>query len=175
MATNEIYKHGQWLSFPLPLRGNDPNVNADPTQPGDPVMIGSVVGFVQEVGGRPVEYTTGVATVTVSRNTANSLEPGWASVALTGAFAYPVEGWDPATMGSGTPVGIVRATAGSRARLVANSQEDGWFGVIVGQTSEPMRDADGRPVGDGINVPIVNVVQSISGAANTVPDRTSGS
>lgn len=157
MATNEVFKYGAWLALPLPLRGNDPAVNDDPTQNGDPVKIGSLVGFAQEVGGRPVTYTTGMTTVTTSRNTANSLEPGWASVALEGCFAFPVTGWDAETMGSGTPVGINEASGSTRATLVANSEADGWFGVIVGQLTG--------------GTPVVRVVQPVPGDTNTVADR----
>ncbi|MFB7858791.1 hypothetical protein [Rhodococcus qingshengii] len=171
MATNEIYKYGQWISLPLPLRGTDPKVNEDPTRNGDPVLIGDIVGFAQEVGGVPISYTTGSLTVTQATNPANHLEPGWASVALTGAFCYPVEGWDPAAMGSGTAVGIVAATPDQRATLVANSEGDHWFGTIIGQTKIPMTDEDGNPVGPDVMVPIVNVVQSIAPAPNAVPDR----
>lgn len=201
MATNEIFKYGQWLSLPLPLRGDDPARNEDPTRNGDPVLIGDIVGFAQEVGGVPVVWpnpddpNAGRSTVTfaMSRNTANSLEPGWASIALVGAFAYPVEGWDPMTMGSGTPVGIrsaepapgVAAAAaidwcapqGIKAKLVANSPEDHWFGVIVGQTKMPypvdQTDPGGEPivVPEGTYVPIVNIVQTMEGRANPVPDK----
>ena len=157
MATNEIFKYADWISLPLPLRGSDPAVNADPTVNGDPVKIGSIVGFAQEVGGKPVSYTTGMTTVSVARNTANSLEPGWASVALAGAFAFPVTGWDAEEMGSGTPVGINVAVGSTRATLVANSEADGWFGVIVGQTTA--------------GVPIVRVVQPTPGDANAVADK----
>src|SRR5688572_21146622 len=123
MATNEIFKYGQWVSLPLPLRGSDPAVNADPTLAGDPVKIGSIVGFAQEVGGKPISYTVGGTTVTQTRNPANSLEPGWASVALVGAFAFPVTGWDAEADGAGTPVFIVPASGSNRATLttVANS------------------------------------------------------
>lgn len=158
MATNEVFKYGAWISLPLPLRGNDPSKNDDPTLPGDPVKIGSIVGFAQEVGGKPISYTTGSTTVSLSHNPANSLQPGWASVATEGAFAYPVSGWDATTMGSGTPVGITAASGTTRAALTANSQGDGWFGVIVGQLS------DGTPV--------VKVVQPAPGDANPVPDKS---
>lgn len=171
MATNEIYKFGQWLSLPLPLRGDDPAVNDDPTINGDPVLIGDITGFAQEVGGKPVTYTVGSTTVTQTRNTANSLEPGWASVALCGAFAFPVEGWDPVTMGSGTPVGINAASGSTRATLVANVEGDHWFGHIVGQTKMPMLDNAGNPIGTDIMIPIVNVVQTIKPNPNTVPDK----
>jgi hypothetical protein len=156
MATNEIFKYGQWLSLPLPLRGSDPAVNDDPTVNGDPVKIGSIVGFAQEVGGKPVSYTTGMVTVTTSRNPANSLEPGWASVALVGAFAFPVTGWDAETKGSGTPVFIVAASGSTRATLTTTPNSDP-FGVIVGQTTD--------------GVPIVNIVQPVPGDTNAVADK----
>jgi hypothetical protein len=65
----------------------------------------------------------------------------------------------------------VAATGGEKARLTANTESDHWFGVIVGQTKIPMKDSSGNPVGDGINVPIVNVVQTIKPNPNTVADR----
>lgn len=156
MATNEIFKYADWISLPLPLRGSDPAVNADPTLSGDPVKIGSIVGFVQEVGGKPVSYSIGSTTVTQTSNRANSLEPGWASVALTGAFAFPVTGWDATLMGSGTPVFIVAANGTTRATLTTTPNSDP-FGVIVGQTSA--------------GVPIVRVVQPVPGDTNAVADK----
>jgi hypothetical protein len=157
MARNEIYAHGAYVSLPLPLRGNDPHQNADPTLAGDPVKIGSIVGFAQEVGGKPVSYTIGSTTVTETRNPANSLNPGCASVALEGAFAFPVTGWDPTTKGSGTPVFIVAASGTTRATLTTSPNSDP-FGVIVGQTND--------------GVPIVKVVQPVPGDTNAVPDKT---
>lgn len=157
MAKNEIFKYGSWISLPLPLRGSDPDLNADPTINGDPVKIGSIVGFAQEVGGKPVSYSIGGTTVTQVKNPANSLQPGWASVALEGAFAFPVTGWDATTKGSGTPVFIVAASGSTRATLTTTSNADP-FGVIVGQTSD--------------GVPIVKVVQPVPGDTNTVPDKT---
>lgn len=157
MSKNEVFKYGQWVSLPLPLRGNNPAVNADPTLAGDPVKIGSIVGFVQEVGGKPVSYSIGETTVTQTRNPANSLNPGWASVARTGAFAFPVTGWDAETKGSGTPVFIVAANGANRATLTTTSNSDP-FGVIVGQTTE--------------GVPIVEIVQPVPGDTNTVPDKS---
>ena len=183
MAKNEIFKYGQWISLPLPFRGPDPRKNDDPTESGDPVLIGSIVGFAQEVGGKPVHWPGpgeepgtfqhgSSVSWTISRNTANSTEPGWASIALVGAFAYPVEGWDPTLMGSGTPVGIIAATATTRARLVANAEGDSWFGTIVGQTKSPMVDkVSNLPLPNGAQIPIVNVVQPPPGRVNTVADR----
>lgn len=156
MATNEIFKYADWISLPLPLRGSDPAVNADPTLAGDPVKIGSIVGFVQEVGGKPVSYSIGSTTVSQTRNPANSLEPGWASVALAGAFAFPVTGWDAETMGSGTPVFIVAASGSTRATLTTTPNSDP-FGAIVGQTTD--------------GVPIVRVVQPVPGDTNAVADK----
>lgn len=156
MATNEIFKYADWISLPLPLRGSDPALNADPTLAGDPVKIGSIVGFVQEVGGKPVSYSIGSTTVTQTSNRANSLEPGWASVALAGAFAFPVTGWDATLMGSGTPVFIVAANGTTRATLTTTPNSDP-FGVIVGQTSA--------------GVPIVRVVQPVPGDTNAVADK----
>lgn len=157
MATNEIYKFGHWLNLPLPLRGSDPAVNADPTINGDPVKIGSIVGFAQEVGGKAVTYSIGSMTVTQSRNTANSLEPGWASVALVGVFAFPVTGWDATLMGSGTPVFIVPAVGSTRASLTTTDNGNP-FGHIVGQSSD--------------GVPYVNIVQPVPGDTNAVADKT---
>ncbi len=156
MAKNEIFKYADWISLPLPLRGADPALNADPTLAGDPVKIGSIVGFVQEVGGKPISYSIGSTTVSQTRNPANSLEPGWASVALTGAFAFPVTGWDAETKGSGTPVFIVAANGNNRATLTTSSNSDP-FGVIVGQTTD--------------GVPIVRIVQPVPGDLNAVADK----
>lgn len=156
MATNEIFKHGQWVALPLPLRGSNPAVNADPTLAGDPVKIGSIVGFVQEVGGKPITYTVGSTTVTQTSNPANSLEPGWASVARTGAFAFPVTGWDAEADGAGTPVFIVPASGSTRATLTTTPNADP-FGVILGQTTA--------------GVPIVEIVQPVPGDTNAVPDK----
>jgi hypothetical protein len=156
MAVNEVYRHGNWLSLPLPLRGDDPAVNADPTLVGDPVKIGSIVGVAQEVGG-PISYTIGSTTVTQSRNTANHLEMGWASVALTGAFAFDVVGWDPTQDGSGTAVYI--AVAHGTTRAVLSTTGTVPFGVVVGTMT------DGKA--------IVNIVQPTPNAANSVPDRAS--
>ncbi|MCP9209505.1 hypothetical protein [Streptomyces cucumeris] len=156
MAKNEVFKYGQWVSLPLPLRGNNPDVNADPTLPGDPVKVGSIVGFVQEVGGKPISYSVGSTTVTQTGNPANSLKPGWASVALAGAFAFPVTGWDAETKGSGTPVFLVAANGSNRATLTTSSNSDP-FGVILGQTHD--------------GVPIVNIVQPVPGDTNAVPDK----
>lgn len=149
MATNEVYKYADWIALPLPLKGNNPDVNADPTRNGDPVLIGNIVGVAQEVGGVPVAYTVGGTTVTQSRNTANSLEPGWASVALEGAFALPVTGAVFGTTAVGAKVQIKAAAGSTKAELVL-SGGDHNFGILIGWTK------------DTTKRPIVKIVQSFS-------------
>jgi hypothetical protein len=189
MATNEVYKYGQWISLPLPLRGNDPQKNLDPTRNGDPVLIGDIVGVAQEVGGVPSVVDTGTVVTMFKRNTANSLEPGWASVALCGAWAIPVDGFDPAAHGAGTAVGIVAATEQEAAKLVIGAG-DHPFGHLIGWTKMPVKKDDGTPqapkqmAGNCYAtppkqpkelVPIVNIVQTVTGAVNDVPDKPAGS
>lgn len=163
MATNEIFKYGHWIPLPLPLRGSDPALNADPTRNGDPVLIGDIVGVAQEVGGVPISYTVGGLTVTQDRNSANSLEPGWASVALIGAFALPVTDFDPALHGSGTTVNITAAAGANPATLTVAAGTH-TFGQIIGWTGP----ADAP-------VAIVNIVQTLAGVVNSVPDSPVGS
>lgn len=172
MATNEIFKYGQWISLPLPLRGDDPDLNADPTRNGDPVLIGDIVGVAQEVGGVPVSYTVGSTTVTQTTNTANHLEPGWASVALCGAWAIPVDGFDPAVHGSGTTVYITAAAGVTPATLSVTGPGDKMFGTLIGWTKQNVLDNLGNVIGP---MPIVNIVQTLTGVINPVPDVLSGS
>jgi hypothetical protein len=171
MATNEVFKYGQWISLPLPLRGDDPTKNDDPTRNGDPVLIGDLVGVAQEVGGVPVSYAIGSLTVTQARNTADSLEPGWASVALCGAWAIPVQDFDPAVHGAGTTVNI-NAAAGSTAATLTVAAGDHRFGTIIGWTKMMQKDNLGNPVRP---IPIVNIVQNLTGVVNAVPDMPIGS
>jgi hypothetical protein len=171
MATNEVFKYGQWISLPLPLRGDDPNANDDPTRNGDPVLIGDLVGVAQEVGGVPVEYSVGSLTVTQTRNAANSLEPGWASIALCGAWAIPVQDFDPAVHGSGTTVSITAASGSTPAQLTV-AAGDHFFGTITGWTKMMHLDNLGTPLRP---IPIVNIVQTLTGVVNAVPDVAVGS
>lgn len=171
MATNEIFKYGQWISLPLPLRGDDPNANDDPTRNGDPVLIGDIVGVAQEVGGVPVSYTVGSTTVTQTTNTANHLEPGWASVALCGAWALPVADYDTTLHGSGTTVSITAAVGSTPATLTI-AAGDKFFGTIIGWTNLNMLDGAGDVIGP---MPIVNITQTLTGVINAVPDMATGS
>lgn len=149
MATNEIYKYGQWLSLPLPFKGLDPNVNADPTRNGDPVYIGGLVGVAQEVGGVAVSYTVGTTTVTQATNPGNHLEPGWASVALCGAWAFSAAQQSTAIPQS-TPIGTMIGITASDASTPAKIQVGGAkvFGCLVGWTK------------DAVRRPIVNIIQT---------------
>lgn len=189
MATNEVYKYGQWISLPLPLRGDDPHKNDDPTRNGDPVLIGDLVGVAQEVGGVPSMVDTGTVVTVFKRNTADSLEPGWASIALCGAWAIPVEGFDPTAHGAGTAVGIKAATPKEPAKLVIGAG-DHPFGTIIGWTKMPVKKREtpkqppkklsgdcyaAAPKTPKELVPIVNIVQTVTGAVNDVPDKPAGS
>jgi len=84
MATNEVFKYGQWVSLPVP---------AD-TASSAPVVVGELVGVAQTAEGE-----------------GGNLE-GWASVALEGAFRLPVTG--AATVGAPvhiTGAGVLTMTA----------------------------------------------------------------
>jgi hypothetical protein len=149
MATNEIYKYGQWLSLPLPFKGLDPHVNNDPTRNGDPVYIGGLVGVAQEVGGVATTVTVGSATYGYTRNTADSLEPGWASVALCGAWAFSAAQQSTA-IPQNTPIGTMIGITASNSSTPAKIQVGGAkvFGCLVGWTK------------DAVRRPIVNIIQT---------------
>lgn len=149
MATNEIFKFGQWISLPLPFKGLNPKVNADPTRNGDPVYIGGLVGVAQEVGGIPQSVSYGMTTVTTNRNTADSLEPGWASVALCGAWAFSAAQQStpiPQNTPIGTMIGVTAGTASVPAKIAVGGAK--VFGCLVGWTK------------DAVRRPIVNIIQT---------------
>lgn len=184
MATNEIYKYGHWLDFQLPDHTPGEDTYTGSIRNGDPVLIGDAVGFAQEVGGVEMTWpepgtpsaSRSSVSFTVKRNTANSLEPGWASVALVGAFAYPVEGWDPSAMGSGTAVGITwtpqPGVDDNKPVLTVNAEGDHWLGYIVEQTKLPYPDDwAGTPPPPGAFIPVINIVQNIAPNPNTNPDK----
>lgn len=156
MATNEIYKFGQWISLPLPFKGTNPKVNADPTRNGDPVYIGGLVGVAQEVGGVPVAYTVGSTTVTQTRNSADHLEPGWASVALCGAWAFSAAQQSTAVP-QNTPIGTMIGITASNGSVAAKIAVGGAkvFGCLVGWTKDSPRR------------PIVNIIQTGTPAGPT--------
>jgi hypothetical protein len=186
MATNEIYKYGQWISMPLPNKGSDPKQNLDGTNNGDPVLIGHLVGVAQEVGGVPTSVSVGHVSWAFSRNTADSLEPGYASIATVGAFAFSQSQWVSTGSGDyptppvnpldvstvGMPVYIVPGTSGTPgsgtspgvrglpAKLtIASGGSSGnhLFGILIGWTKDPAKR------------PIVKIVQNFQGAEGTLP------
>lgn len=134
MATNEIFKYSQWI--PLPV--------VEGTDNGDPVLVGELVGVAQEVGGLTRTWSLGgtalepVPNLTVTYAPAsNHLEPGWASVALVGAFAFEIE--DSADAEVGDPVYITQGAGGAAATL-SYAGGDRRFGYHINMTT------DGRAV-----------------------------
>lgn len=133
MATNEGFKYANWISVPLPGGEDDETVNGDPV-----LIVGETgtgfIGVAQEVGGQTLTYTVGSSVVTdVGRG--NSLEPGWASVALAGAFWFdlgePTEIGDRVniTAGGGTSPAVLAVAAGGKL-----------FGYVIGHDlSDPQR------------------------------------
>lgn len=127
MATNEIFKFSDWI--PLPVPANTQVLS------GDPVKVGGLVGVAQAVGGQGSTYTIGSLTVTDTSQNATSLEPGWMSVALIGAFAFPVTGASGATA-MGTPVYIVAGDSDTSNSLTTAVTANTGFGHIINRTSD---------------------------------------
>jgi hypothetical protein len=135
MATNEVYKYSQWI--PLPV--------VEGTVNGSPVLVGDgLVGVAQEVGGLTQTWSIGGTALEPQPNltvsyvpASNHLEPGYASVALVGAWALDVEG---ATLENvGDAVFITQGTGGAPATLSLGSG-DYRFGFLINMTT------DGRAV-----------------------------
>lgn len=127
MSENEVFKHSQWLSLPVP----------DGTESGDPVLINELCGVAQTKEG-PNRGTTMVYTPTTFGNVPDSTgfnEEGYASVALNGAFAFDITDGD--TLDVGDPVYIVAST---RTLQIGTSGADAKFGHVVNWLS------DGRTV-----------------------------
>ena len=127
MATNEIFKHSDWIALPI-----DPSdllvVN------GDPVKVNGLVGVAQVVGGATLSYTIGTMTVTHEEGS-TSLEDGYMSVALTGAFAFAVTGASGSTE-MGTPVYFTVGDTDTSSTLTVSSGAGLGFGHIVNRTSD---------------------------------------
>lgn len=127
MATNEIFKFSDWI--PLPVTANVKTVS------GDPVKVGGLVGVAQAVGGEGVTYTIGSMTVTDTSQNSTSLEDGWMSVALIGAFAFPVTGASGSTA-MGTPVYFAVGNSTTSSTLTTSSTANLGFGHIINRTSD---------------------------------------
>ena len=131
MATNEVYKYSDWI--PLPVDPADLQV-----LPGDPVKVNGLVGVAQAVAGVANTYTIGSMTVTETNPISHSLEDGYMSVALTGAFAFDVTGADENTE-MGTPVyftvgnpGAIESPQHDLQAMVERSGNSGEF--VVGES-----------------------------------------
>lgn len=130
MATNEIFKYSDWISLPVPTG----------TLSGDPVIVGGATGLV------------GVAQTTEGENVGTTMvytpdqfgqiptstgfnEAGYASVALTGAWAFTIDGGD--AMEAGDPVNISEGTGpDGRNELVAAGGGTARFGHVINHTSD---------------------------------------
>lgn len=128
MATNEVYKYSDWI--PLPV---DPSTLQ--VLPGDPVKVNGLVGCAQAVAGVANTYTIGSMTVTETNPISHSLEDGYMSVALTGAFAFAVTGADETTE-MGTPVYFVEGDASNSSTLNVAVVAGTGFGHIVNRTTD---------------------------------------
>lgn len=128
MSTNEIYKHSDWI--PLPIDPSDLQV-----LPGDPVRVNGLMGVAQVVGGHVNTYTIGSMTVTETDPISSSLEDGYMSVALTGAFAFAVTGADANTE-MGTAVYFVVGDSSNSSTLSTAVVAGTGFGHIVNRTSD---------------------------------------
>jgi predicted RecA/RadA family phage recombinase len=127
MATNEVFKDSDWI--PLPVTANLKTVS------GDPVKVGGLVGVAQAVGGQGSTYTIGSLTVTDTSQNATSLEDGYMSVALRGAFAFPVTGASDSTP-MGTAVYFAAGNATTSSTLTTTSAANMGFGHIVNRTTD---------------------------------------
>jgi hypothetical protein len=128
MATNEVYKYSDWI--PLPI---DPSTLQ--VLPNDPVKVNGLVGVAQAVGGHTTTYTIGSSTVTETDTISASLEEGYMSVALVGAFAFEVTGADENTE-MGTPVYFVVGDLDTSSTLSTSVVADTGFGHIINRTTD---------------------------------------
>lgn len=92
MARNQVYKDADYLSLPV----------ATGALSGSPVRVGGLNGVLQ-TNEASLDKATGDYNKAASSN-----EPGYASVALKGAFRIPVA--TTSTLAVGAPVYIVTAT-----------------------------------------------------------------
>jgi predicted RecA/RadA family phage recombinase len=111
MARNEVYKNADYLSLPV----------ATGKLSGDPVRVGGINAVL----------TTNEGSVDKGPNTydkaASSNEPGYASVALKGAFRIPVS--TTTALAIGDPVYIITATG--VLTTTANSGANPVFGYAL--------------------------------------------
>lgn len=128
MSTNEVYKYSDWI--PLPIDPADLQV-----LPGDPVRVNGLMGVAQVVGGHVNTYTIGTMTVTETDPISSSLEDGYMSVALVGAFAFAVTGASESTE-MGTPVYFVVGDSTNSSTLSTAVVAGTGFGHIINMTTD---------------------------------------
>lgn len=134
MATNEIFKHSNWISLPVQTG----------TVSGDPVLVGvaagGMVGVAQTTEGEnygTTEPYTPPVWGTVPGSTGFN-EAGYASVALTGAWAFDIDGGTDLSVGDTVNIDVDGGTDG-RSILVTTGG-DAVFGHVINWTT------DGRTV-----------------------------
>jgi len=110
MARNEVYKVGSFVSLPVPTGKKS----------GDPIRVGSLNGVLQ-TNEASLDIPSTPASPYVQAPSSN--RPGFASVALEGAFKLPVS--TTTTRAVGDPVYI---TSGGTLTTTDNSGANALFG-----------------------------------------------
>lgn len=95
MARNEVYKDADYLSLPVPVG----------TPSGGPVRIGGLNGVAQTA--EPTAYIAAQITPAYNEDPSSN-RPGFASIALKGAWRFPVS--TTTALAIGDPVYIVPVT-----------------------------------------------------------------
>lgn len=128
MARNEVYKDADYLSLPVPTGALS----------GEPVRVGGLNAVLQTNEGSVDEGSNTYDTA------ASSNKPGFASVALKGAFRIPVS--TTTALSVGDPVYIV--TASRTLTTTSNSDANPIFGYALS--------AKGTTAGQPVIVRIAN-------------------
>lgn len=105
MATNKVYKDADYISLPVPTGKKS----------GEPVRVGGLNAVLQTNEGSLDKGTNTYDTA------ASSNEPGFASVALKGAFMLPISGTTVLAVGSPVylqPSGVLSTTDASGANTL---------------------------------------------------------
>lgn len=131
MARNEVYKDADYLSLPVPVG----------TLSGAPVRVGGLNGVAQV--DEPTAYINAQTTPAYSESPSSN-RPGFASIALKGAWRIPVA--TTTALAIGDPVYIV--TASNTLTTTANSGANPLFGHALS--------AKGTTAGQPVIVRIAN-------------------